>query len=172
MLRHNEVSTCGFETLKTSSAAARFETRSPDCGTPAAVPRRNLHGKCGGIERKDRGEAHRSLMRSFAELAFRARQEAANLWLLAAPPKFSGELPSLPLPDPTEALRGSAYAAGVEQIVRQILEHKFPLLGVTVETGPEIRWRRDYAHGVESDLRYFRRIPYLNVGAVGDHKFI
>ncbi len=111
-------------------------------------------------------------MRSFAELAFRARQEAANLWLLAAPPKFSGQLPSLPLPDPTEALRGSAYAAGVEQIARQVLEHKFPLLGVTIETGPEIRWRRDYAHGVESDLRYFRRIPYLNVGAVGDHKFI
>lgn len=111
-------------------------------------------------------------MRSFAEVAFRARQEAVNLWLLVASPKFSSEAPSFSLPDPTEALRGSAYAIQVQQIARQILNHKFPLLGVTIETGPEIRWRRDYAHGVESDLRYFRRIPYLNFSAVGDHKFI
>jgi hypothetical protein len=111
-------------------------------------------------------------MRSFAEVAFRARQEAANLWLLVAPPKFSGQGPSPSLPDPTEALRGSAYATRVEQVARQVLNHKFPLLGVTIETGPEVRWRRDYAHGVESDLRYFRRIPYLDFRAVGDHKFI
>src|SRR5581483_6251926 len=41
-----------------------------------------------------------------------------------------------------------------------------------IDTGPEIRWRRDYAHGVESGTAYFRRIPYLDFSTVGDHKFI
>lgn len=115
-------------------------------------------------------------MRSAAELAFRARQEAANLKLLAAPPVFRGEAPArLRLPDPApcvDALRQSEFAGFVLATAEEILRHRFPLFGVTIETGPEIRWRRDYAHGKESGTAYFRRIPYLNFNEAGDHKFI
>ncbi|MGH9696879.1 MAG: heparinase II/III family protein, partial [Bryobacteraceae bacterium] len=115
-------------------------------------------------------------MRSAAELKFRVRQEAANLSFLLRAPRFTGETPlELALPDPQAvgaALRGSEYHAFVEATAQSILAHRFPLLGVTIETGPEIRWRRDYRHGKESGTGYFRRIPYLNFSAVGDHKFI
>ena len=115
-------------------------------------------------------------MRSFAELSFRARQEAANLFLLAAQPSFSGkDAGTLALPDPVataQALRGSEYASDVIARAEQILQHRFPLLAVEIETGPEIHWRRDYQHGKESGTAYFRRIPYLDFSAVGDHKFV
>jgi hypothetical protein len=115
-------------------------------------------------------------MRSVAELKFRAGQEAANVRLLLLPPQYAGVAPlQLDLPDPqgvAAALRGSAYQESIEATAQSILAHRFSLLGVTVETGPEIRWRRDYQHGQESGIKYFRRIPYLNFSAVGDHKFI
>lgn len=115
-------------------------------------------------------------MRSFAEISFRARQEAANLYLLGRQPRFSGTLPPmLVLPGPASsarALRGSEYAAKVISVAEQILRHQFPLLAVEIETGSEIHWRRDYRHGKESGLAYFRRIPYLDFQAVGDHKFV
>jgi hypothetical protein len=115
-------------------------------------------------------------MRSAAELIFRARQETANLLLLASPPKFSGEAPlSLVLPEPSAVagvLRGSEYAGQISQIACSVVEHRFPLLGVEIDTGPEIYWRRDYIHSRESGMQYFRRIPYLNFSAVGDHKVI
>ena len=115
-------------------------------------------------------------MRSIKEVAFRLRQEAANFWLLATKPQFKGKTPNvLALPDPqvvAAALRGSAYAKELESTAHELLAHRFPLLGVTIETGPEIHWRRDYQHGKESGTGYFRRIPYLDFAAVGDHKFI
>ncbi|MGH9583647.1 MAG: heparinase II/III family protein, partial [Bryobacteraceae bacterium] len=115
-------------------------------------------------------------MRSVAELTFRARQEAANLKLLASPPVFRGEVPrALSLPDPAPvaaALRESEFARFAIATAGEILEHRFPLFGNVIETGPEIRWRRDYAHGKESGVAYFRRIPYLNFSAVGGHKFV
>jgi hypothetical protein len=115
-------------------------------------------------------------MRSFAELKFRAGQEAANVRLLLLPPKFAGVAPlRLALPDTqavAAALRGSAYQEFVKATAQSVLAHRFPLLGATVETGPGIRWRRDYQHDRESGLEYFRRIPYLKFSAVGDHKFI
>jgi hypothetical protein len=115
-------------------------------------------------------------MRSLAEVAFRARQEAANLFLFAAQPRFSGDAPSrLALPDPQEvalALRDSEFAAQVTRLAPQILAHRFPLLGCSIDTGDEIRWRRDYIHDRESGTAYFRRIPYLSFDAVGDHKFV
>ncbi len=115
-------------------------------------------------------------MRSIGEIAFRARQETVNLFLLASQPTFTGEMPlELGLPDGhavAEALRGSDYAATVEGTARELLAHRFPLFGLTIETGPEIRWRRDYVHGMESGTGYFRRIPYLDFAAVGDHKII
>src|SRR5438067_758196 len=115
-------------------------------------------------------------MRSFAEIAFRARQEAANLYLLLARPRFRDAVPSeLTLPNPkgvVDALRGSEYAHSVEELANNLLAHRFPILGLEVQTGPELRWRRDYVHGTESDPFYFRRIPYLDFKAVGDHKLI
>ncbi len=71
-----------------------------------------------------------------------------------------------------EALRGSDYAHDVEAIARQVLGHRFPVLGIAIEAGEEIRWRRDYVHGIESGTAYFRRIPYLDFAAVGDHKIV
>ncbi|HEX7359907.1 MAG TPA: alginate lyase family protein [Bryobacteraceae bacterium] len=115
-------------------------------------------------------------MRSLAELAFRARQETANLRLLASPPVFRSALTRpLHLPDlapVVAALRESEFAHFVTAAAEQILEHRLPLFGAAIETGPEIRWRRDYRHGIESGIAYFRRIPYLNFPAVGDHKFV
>ncbi|MGH9609790.1 MAG: alginate lyase family protein [Bryobacteraceae bacterium] len=115
-------------------------------------------------------------MRSVAELVFRARQEAANLRLLASPPVFGGTVTRpLSLPDPAPviaALRESEFARFVTASAEQILEHRLPLFGAAIETGPEVRWRRDYRHGIESGIAYFRRIPYLNFSAAGDHKFV
>ena len=115
-------------------------------------------------------------MRSTAEIAFRARQEAANVLLLARRPKFAGEAPTgFPLPQGGEvasALRGTEYARQVAELASKIMAHRFPLLGMEIDTGREIRWRRDYAHGIESGTAYFRRIPYLDFARVGDHKVI
>ena len=115
-------------------------------------------------------------MRSIAELKFRAGQETANFRLLLLPPRFTGEAPlRLALPDPqavATALRDSAYRISVEAAAGEILAHRFPLLGVTIETGAFIRWRRDYQHRKESGVEFFRRISYLDFSAVGDHKFI
>ena len=109
-------------------------------------------------------------MRSVAELKFRAGQEAANVRLRLLPPQFTGQAPlRLALPDSQRAAGALAF---VESTAQSILAHRFPLLGQIVETGPEIRWRRDYQHGKESGTEYFRRIPYLDFSIVGDHKFI
>jgi hypothetical protein len=115
-------------------------------------------------------------MRSFAEISFRARQEAANLYLLRTQPRFSGDSArSVALPDATSTARAlcdSEYASDVISIAEQILQHRFPLLAVEIDTGRDIHWRRDYRHGRESGVSYFRRIPYLDFSAVGDHKFV
>jgi hypothetical protein len=57
-------------------------------------------------------------------------------------------------------------------LAAQIRRHQFPFLGTTIETGPEIRWRRDYTRGIETSLNYFRRIPFLDTSRTGDHKLI
>ncbi len=119
-------------------------------------------------------------MRSRREIWFRLRQEAANLAMLARPPEPgaiqpAGVLPGSPLPDPVETaarLRGSAFAQEVEALARRILRHRFPVLGIEIETGPEIEWRCDYVHGIRSGAPYSRRSPYLDFARVGDHKLI
>ena len=58
------------------------------------------------------------------------------------------------------------------ELAATIRAHRFPLLGLAIETGPEIRWRRDYPRGLETGLEYFRRIPYLDSNRAGDHKVI
>jgi hypothetical protein len=79
------------------------------------------------------------------------------------------------LPHPNqvvETLRGTPFAAGVVASAEAVLQHDFPLLGQTLRTEPEIRWRRDYGRGLETGLEYFRRIPYLDAARAGDHKII
>ena len=116
-------------------------------------------------------------LRDPREIAFRLRQEAMNYALAQCPPQGRFESPSpLPgLPDPTpviEQLRGSVFAQQVEAIAPEVLAHRFPLLGLTVDTGREIAWRRDYQRQIETPADYFRRVPYLDVSRVGDHKII
>jgi len=116
-------------------------------------------------------------MRSPAEIRFRLRQEAANLYLFAVQPRFRGVAPNVlaMLPDPracAAALDGSLFERSVLAAAEDILAHRFPLLGTTLDTGPHIDWRRDYAHHKTSGTKYFRLVPYLNFAAVGDHKFI
>lgn len=117
------------------------------------------------------------MRRSPRELAFRLKQELANLYLLAARPSVRGgqEWPLRGLPHPDvlrERLRGTSFAAEIERLAANTLQHRFPLLGLEIETGPKIRWRRDYVSGRESGMGYFRRIPYLDFARVGDHKLI
>jgi hypothetical protein len=116
-------------------------------------------------------------LRSPREYAFRLRQETANLWLLARPPSAPGPLKS-PLPFlpaaslVSDRLRGSVFALELISIADSILEHRFPILGISLDTGPEIHWRRDYSSAIETDTSYFRKIPYLDPTRAGDHKRI
>ena len=116
-------------------------------------------------------------MRSFAEIAFRLNQELSNLWLLASPPTLLCEVstPLSGLPEPgavARAVDGSSLAGQIKATARQILDHRFPLLGLEIETGTEIDWGRDYVHGVSNPVPYFRRLPYLDFSRTGDHKVI
>jgi hypothetical protein len=118
-------------------------------------------------------------VRSIAEIRFRLRQEGANAWMLAFAPSLpaqatiAGPLTALPPPDEVvPRLRESHLAGEIERLAESICRHRFELLGYVIETGPDIRWRRDYVHQVESDLHFFRRIPYLNSALAGDHKII
>jgi hypothetical protein len=89
--------------------------------------------------------------------------------------KASCSVQPLLLPDPApvaQALRETAYAVQVASLADQILKHRFPLLGVTIETGPAIDWRRDYLHNISTGTPYFRRSPYLDFSRAGDHKAI
>ena len=116
-------------------------------------------------------------MRSLAEIRYRLAQEAGNLWLFLRRPECDcpERAPLRGLPDPApiaERLCTTPYRAEVERLAEKILRHDFPLLGIEIRTGPEIRWRRDYLHGIETGTPYFRRIPYLDARRAGDHKII
>jgi Heparinase II/III-like protein/Heparinase II/III N-terminus len=121
-------------------------------------------------------------VRSLREISHRLQQELGNLAMFLLPPRFSSTASAQPratdtplLPNAATvaaALRGTAYAVEVERIADQILAHHFPLLGLNIDTGPEIDWRRDYVHGISTGTPYFRRSPYLDFERAGDHKVI
>jgi len=70
------------------------------------------------------------------------------------------------------ALRGTPYAAKLQAIGDSILSHRFPIFDLTLETGPQIEWRKDYLHSRVTGTDYFRFIPYLDFEKAGDHKII
>ena len=117
-------------------------------------------------------------MRSPGEIAFRLRQESANLWLLTKQPaaRVYPARPELPLPngsDVASPLRDGPYAEELLGTARGILSGRLPLLGIgEVNTGSSIAWRRDYCSGRETGTSYFRTIPYLDFERAGDHKII
>jgi len=101
-------------------------------------------------------------LRSLAEIAYRARQEIGNAYRYTRPPEVDLDLnfkPRIKLPDPqaiAQSLAETEFARDVKALAAEIRAHRFP----------------DYLSGVETDLRYFRRIPYLDARRSGDHKFI
>src|SRR6266404_1845537 len=115
--------------------------------------------------------------RSPREIAVRLNQEVQNLALLLRRPRLPAgyDTTSIGLPEPdfvASSLRGTRAALMIVTTAEQVLAHRFPLLGLEIDTGPEIRWRRDYQSGRETPAVYFRRIPYLNAERAGDHKII
>lgn len=115
--------------------------------------------------------------RSPREIAFRLNQEVRNAILASRPPRLSADKSTIaaPLPDPAPALdrlRGTPLAAAMLAEAEEALAHRFSLLGLRIETGEPIRWRRDYVNDRETEPLYFRRVPYLDVARAGDHKLI
>ena len=87
--------------------------------------------------------------------------------MLAKPPLLHAPGLQTALP-----MRAATVTVPLLELADSILAHRFPLLSVTIDTGPAIDWRRDYLHGVTSGLEYFRRVPYLDFARVGDHKVV
>lgn len=113
---------------------------------------------------------------SARSLRFRLVQELTNAARFVFPPRPSAfETAALPLPNGAEIaaqLAGSQFARDAISLADSILAHRFPLLGVVAEYGPDIEWRRDVLNGKTTGLGYFRRIPYLDFERAGDHKLI
>jgi Heparinase II/III-like protein/Heparinase II/III N-terminus len=118
-------------------------------------------------------------MRRPREILDRLWQEFVNIRIWLFPPRlprgFSPSSPLPPLPAPSRVaalLAGTSFPGELLTFAREILAHRFPLPGLELEAGPDIRWRKDYANAVETGLPYFRMVPYLNVRRAGDHKII
>ena len=99
-------------------------------------------------------------MRSPKEIRDRLRQELLNLAVWKFPPRSDAQaVPPSPLPllpNPSEVasrLAQTSFPSRLRVIANEILAHRFPLLGLAIDTGPEIRWRKDYVSGFETDLR-------------------
>lgn len=88
-------------------------------------------------------------MRSPAEILFRLRQETLNLGIFWRPPRWRGG-----------------------KVFRLALPALPPVTEMVPDFRPPVAWRRDPDSGVESPLRYFRLIPYLDAARAGDHKKI
>ena len=118
-----------------------------------------------------------TLMRSPREIKFRLQQEAANLLLALSSPHLGltadTRVPLLPDPNAVaDAVRDSAYAQDLMGIADEIVQGRVPIFDKVIDYGSKVAWRRDWLRGTQTPTRYFRRIPYLDVAAAGDHKFI
>ncbi len=82
-------------------------------------------------------------------------------------------LPVLPAPETfVPSLRHTPFAADIEGLAERICEHRFQILDMKSRPA-----RRFAGAGItftrrRGDLRFFRRIPYLNAARTGDHKVI
>jgi hypothetical protein len=95
--------------------------------------------------------------------------------LTALPPdRFRHQLrSSLPdTPGIARSLVGSESSQQIIDLAYQIQRHAFPILGLIIDTGPDIRWRRGYLAGSETGGAYLSRIPFLKAPRAGDHKVI
>src|ERR1035438_2356203 len=104
-------------------------------------------------------------MRSFSELSFRLRQEAANGLLYFSPPNLNlqatAPLDVLPAPGAVgDALRDTDYSRELVRLADEIVRGRIPVLGDVVDYGATVAWRRDPQRGVETPQKYFRTIPY------------
>ena len=116
-------------------------------------------------------------MRTPAEIAFRTRQELANVRLWLRPPRTAVQPPSpLPhLPSPksiADRLRETVFACELVRLADSIREHRFPVSDRLLIAGDQIEWRRDHETRVMSGTRYFRTIPYLDPTQAGDSRMI
>src|SRR6516164_6160379 len=116
-------------------------------------------------------------MRSPREIKFRLRQETANALLALSSPNLTlaADKPLPLLPDPkvvAQTVGDSEYAKQVIGTAEEILQGRVPIFDKLIEYGPKVAWRRDPLQGAETPKNYFRRLPYLDAAAVGDHKFI
>jgi len=116
-------------------------------------------------------------MRSPREIQFRLRQEAANALLALSSPnrKLRAEAPLPLLPNPSsvaDALRDTDYAGQLVRIADEVLRGRIPIFDSVIDYGDQVTWRRDPLRGTETPATYFRRIPYLDLAAAGDHKYI
>ncbi len=113
-----------------------------------------------------------------AEIRFRLKQEAANAWFFVRAPRLvapTAPSPLVGLPSPAQVaqrLSKTEFVASLVDTADQILAGRYPLLGLTLELGQDFDWRRDQVSGITTAAKYFRRIPYLNFAAAGDHKVI
>jgi hypothetical protein len=115
-------------------------------------------------------------LRSPHEIFFRLRQEVENSRLFLFSPTLSdaswqpSHLP--PAAAIAAHLRGSDFARQVDAIAQKLLAGSIPILGLELTLTSPIAWRKDHLSGIESGTAYFRRLPYLDVKQVGDHKII
>jgi Heparinase II/III-like protein/Heparinase II/III N-terminus len=117
-------------------------------------------------------------MRSSREIVFRVHQEVTNLRMLMWPPRLRNPSDALlaahlpPVAPVAQKLCGSGYAKQVTVLAEEVLAHRCRLLGLVVDLGAAIDWRRDPVHKKASGGAYFRLIPYLDFERVGDHKIV
>lgn len=115
--------------------------------------------------------------RSKEEIRFRLRQEVGNAYLALRRPLVEAAQTKraalLPDPDPVlDRVKRTGFGDELVRRADEVLAGRYALLGYEVELPSPPRWRRDFVHGQESDLKYLRRVPYLDFAAVGDHKVI
>lgn len=116
-------------------------------------------------------------MHSPAEIWFRLRQEWENYRLYRRPPVLTGATAPWPLALPpreqaAERLRGTAFGDRLLTLGGRIAGGEIPVFDQWIGVGDRPAWRVDFATGQQTGLDYFRRIPYLDVQAAGDHKRI
>ena len=116
-------------------------------------------------------------MRSYKELLFRIRQETANAVLYFVPRQreLRAKAPLDLLPSPSAivmATRDTQYEIELARLADQILLGRIPVFGTEIDYGTVVPWRRDPHRNLETPKKYFRFIPYLDLRACGDHKWI